>query len=1035
MSSAPVCIGLLALSIVAPGANPALAQEQADAEQEEALELQEVRVTGSRLNLLPSELSGNLIVLDRDDIRATGELTLARVLRQLPQNVNASNETFGSTLNNTTNVTAASTVNLRGLGSEYTLILVDGRRAGYSGITGGVTDVSTIPLTMVERIEIYLDGASAVYGSDAVGGVVNIITRKDYAGVELDLHYARPHKSGYDEQGANLSAGLAWASGRGNVGYEHLRDSGLDASSRDSILLADRDGLGGRQLGRPGPQVRVFNHLYGLNCFSWNAVAWQLDGQVLSRDEWAALNAADRRRATCHLDLTVPEGFMPGDDLNGIEIFGPPQWGEDAELGYSLRPAQRQNAFFASADQALPRNITAHGNVRWSRKHITSNQGRAAFSGILHQNNPYNPFGVRVSAYGQVPNVQPTRFSSERDRLATRVGLEGSFGGSWKWEADLSRTQEDVASQRLNVLPGDVAGRLSLDATVCPLGNVLCEGMNSDGVSEAIIYRKWLTSRETCAAIAEERGGTGYRWLGFLRGQCSVLGPPPEPINPFGDLSAWFLPGQGTGSTNRQIQFEALARGELFRAPGGRVALVLGYDYREEVLDTFSEFHPDTIDGGGPSLLAQEDHSPAGTAVFNTSISRSIQAGFFEGVVPLIGANNAMAAAQRLNLTFSGRYDTYSDADVRYRQSDSGEAGAENPITPGSEFTYSIGTVYQINDAIRLKARRATAFIAPQTAHLIQRAQSREPNRPFGQICFTLADGSGCGFSSNTWEIHGSNHTLEPEIADTLSLTAELSPPFVPGLLLRASWSETEYVNRIVKLSDNRYNINPDNLPSYITYIEEADIYLVDNRYINVSSLKRSGMDYDLRYEWEWGVNEFRLVFRHSSTSRYTVQLDPTLAQAHNLVETRDDTGSQDARIIAPVSRHRSSGYLLWTRGGLSATLELERATRVSTLGTVGIGASAVTFEQVTEPARLYDVVISYQLGGDAFFFSPPEWLRGAQITLTVNNLTDAYAKNYRVIRETGEIEEHAINPLFEWTQGRAYRLGLRKSFGLPDWF
>ena len=135
----------LALSI-----GVATAQEEAgDAEEEEALELADVRVTGSRLNRPPSELSGNLIVLDRDDIRASGELTLARVLRQLPQNVNATNETYGSELNGSNNVTGASTVNLRGLGSESTLILVDGRRIGYKRPARGVTDISSIPLSMV----------------------------------------------------------------------------------------------------------------------------------------------------------------------------------------------------------------------------------------------------------------------------------------------------------------------------------------------------------------------------------------------------------------------------------------------------------------------------------------------------------------------------------------------------------------------------------------------------------------------------------------------------------------------------------------------------------------------------------------------------------------------------------------------------------------------------------------------------------------------------------------------------------------------
>ena len=184
------------------------AAEAEASETESEDELETVVVTGSRLAGSPSELSRNVIVMDRQDIRATGEFTLPRVLQQLPQNTNPTNATYGSQLNGVNNKTGAATVNLRGLGSESTLILVDGRRVGYSGILGGVTDISTIPLSMVERIEILLDGASAVYGSDAVGGVVNIITRKDYAGVEVDVDYARPDKGGFDETRVSIAGGF-----------------------------------------------------------------------------------------------------------------------------------------------------------------------------------------------------------------------------------------------------------------------------------------------------------------------------------------------------------------------------------------------------------------------------------------------------------------------------------------------------------------------------------------------------------------------------------------------------------------------------------------------------------------------------------------------------------------------------------------------------------------------------------------------------------------------------------------------------------
>ncbi len=188
-----------------------------------ATEIEEIVVTGTRIARTPEELAGNLTVLDGDFIRASGEATLERVLRQLPQNANPTAERFGSNLNTVPNFTGASTVNLRGLGSESTLILVDGKRIGHSGFLGGVTDVSTIPLSMVERIDVLLDGASAIYGSDAVGGVINIITRKDYQGIELDLNYSQPSDGSYDEWFGTISGGFLLGETRVRASYNHCR--------------------------------------------------------------------------------------------------------------------------------------------------------------------------------------------------------------------------------------------------------------------------------------------------------------------------------------------------------------------------------------------------------------------------------------------------------------------------------------------------------------------------------------------------------------------------------------------------------------------------------------------------------------------------------------------------------------------------------------------------------------------------------------------------------------------------------------------
>ena len=1011
---------LALVTSLAIGINLAAAQEETDAdeEDEEALELRDVRVTGSRLNRPPSELSGNLIVLDRDDIRASGELTLARVLRQLPQNVNATNETFGSKLNGIKNVTGASTVNLRGLGSEYTLILVDGRRVGYSGITGGVTDISAIPLSMVDRIEILLDGASAVYGSDAVGGVVNIITRKDYSGIELDLNYARPHKSGYEETRASLSAGFAWGGGRANVSYEYFRDSGLDASTRDTIINANRDDTGTQQRGAPGPQLRFYSFFYDRNyCEEPQAIVWELNGNILTRDEYAALDAESQAAATCHSDITVPPGFMPSDDLNGIEIFAPPRWGEDAELGYSLRPDQNRNGFNVAIDQALTDSITAHATVRWGKKKTTSNSGLSTISGTLHENNPHNPFRVphvpynrvtriaatTLSVTGQILNAPPTLFDSDRDELFTRLGLEGSFGATWSWQAEFSRAKEEIATQRFNILNQ----------------TAVKSGLNSDGVSETVLVR--ITSgidRAGCEAKQVELGGSRSSYSSLFLGSCTVYGAAPTPINPFGDLSSYIAEGLNAGSQNEQTQFEALARGELFAAPGGAITMVVGYDYREDVLDSFSEFH---ATGNMCSPIVCGRDNAAGAQAFNTLISRKNQAGFIEGLIPLIGPKNTMNGAQRLNLTFSGRYDSYSNVEVQYRESQSGAAGTDNPADPGSEFTYSTGIVWQVNDSARLKADRRTSFVAPQLNQLLQRTLARFPSTSFFRLCLLKPDGRGCAYAENTYEIAGANDKLVPETAESISLTAELSPSFLPGIFLRASWSDTEYENRIVALSGSRFNIDPNNLPGYIVYLPDEDIYLVENRYINVSYLNRTGIDYELRYNWEMGLNDFSITARRSYTNRYDVQLDPAGETVHSLVTTRDDTGPQDARIISPVPKHQTSMQFTWANGGLFASIDVQGAAKVSTLATP-------TIEHITEPATNYDLVLGYEFGNDAFF-DAPSWINGWRATLTINNLTNVFASNSRRNPETGDVERYSINPSFEWTQGRSYRLGVHKSF------
>lgn len=984
---------LLAVLVGTPG-TVAVAQEdeeESDAGQTRATEEQTetVVVTGTRLAREHTELSRNVIVLDREAIRATGEFTLPRVLQQLPQNLNPTNATYGSQLNGVNNKTGAATVNLRGLGSESTLILVDGRRVGYSGILGGVTDISTIPLSMVERIEILLDGASAVYGSDAVGGVVNIITREDYAGVELDVDYARPHESGFDETRVSIGGGYSWDGGRAKLAYERYQESGLDASLRESIILQTRLYNNRQKNTAAGPQIRVYTWFFDESCTPQTVILWGLDGRLLTGEEYAALSADDQARATCRNDLTLPLGFRHTDDLNSIDAFGEQNWGEEAEVGYSLLPEQTYDVVNVGVDQEVSDAVTLHANVRVGRKDSSSENGLNLRSATLHANSPFNPFGKRVSLTGLAVDQPPSSFESEADELFANLGAEGTLG-DWRWQAEYGLSRQETDTTRINVR--DPA---------------YFNGVNSDGVTHSVIARERGKDEASCQALMESLGGSRYTYSPFFGGQCSVYGPPPDPIDPFGDISAWIIPDVDAGSKNQQTRFEALIRGNLFDAPGGSVAVVAGFDFREDVLDSFSEFSGWLINSA----------SATGSAPFASRIARDNHAVFVEGLVPVVGERNASNLAQRLNLTFSARYDAYSNVEVDYRQTETNEGGTLDAADPGSKTTWSVGMVYQPADSLRLRADVSTAFVAPQLNQLLSRVQ-QNPNA----VLWHFVPGGGGAIGQqigNVIEFQGGNDKLTPETADTTSVSVEFSPSFLPGALFRAGWSDTEFVDRIIKLSVPVVEL--DNLPSNVMYNPDEDIYVVDRRWINASAVNRDGIDFEARYGWQASDNEFDWTLRRSYTNGYEVLQDPSTGIVHDLVSVRDDTGPEDTT-LAPVPKHQTSMQFSWTRGGLFASFDLHTADDTKIL------IARPDREYVTKPATNYDLVLGYEFD-QATWFAAPAWMRGMNATLTINNLGDSFAETTEINKETGERRKHRVNPIYEWTQGRSYRLSLHKSF------
>jgi len=192
-------------------------------------EVERIAVTGSRINRTDIETASPVTVISSDFISKSGYTSVQEILSMQPA---ASGMSLGATSNNGSGGSA--TVNLRGMGTQRTLVLMNGRRMVASG-TGADSsvDLNTIPVSMIQSIEILKDGASAVYGSDAIAGVVNIITKKDYVGTEITADGSITDKGDGESGGISLLHGSELAGGNLVVGLQY--------SNRGEIIQSDRD--------------------------------------------------------------------------------------------------------------------------------------------------------------------------------------------------------------------------------------------------------------------------------------------------------------------------------------------------------------------------------------------------------------------------------------------------------------------------------------------------------------------------------------------------------------------------------------------------------------------------------------------------------------------------------------------------------------------------------------------------------------------------------------------------------------------------
>lgn len=467
-----------ALAVYPKGAAPSTVRAS---EVNKAIKLEDYRVLGSRIRQTESEGPSPVSTYDAEYIKSTGAMTLANFLNLLPQNYsgisagrgstpNELNPEFGQRTETTTPAfnfvlgasaagpgqTGVSGAGLRGLGSGSTLVLVDGRRVAQSGAGNrstdsrqGFVDLNTIPLGMVERIEIVTDGASAIYGADAVAGVINIVLKKNWTGNELSGSYRGAFHGGATERTATLISGFSSGKLRGTVSVDYYAREDLKASQRNVSKNQDHRGLvaGFDVNGNPvaGRDLRI---------------NWGYPATVQARTGTLAGMTRPDTGAATNVALT-PTGYATMPPLSAFEGRGPvppntgvfatgQRRGNTAEF-LDLVPEAERYGVAGRFSYEVNERLEFFTNVSYSESKgsfdaqppvssASASSGFGNFATIVPA--AYNPFGQDVLVGMVHYEFGPITQRTKSEDYKVTLGAAGKFGATWAWDAAVGHNNQ-----------------------------------------------------------------------------------------------------------------------------------------------------------------------------------------------------------------------------------------------------------------------------------------------------------------------------------------------------------------------------------------------------------------------------------------------------------------------------------------------------------------------------------------------------------------------------------------------------------------
>ncbi|MFN0045556.1 MAG: TonB-dependent receptor domain-containing protein [Sphingorhabdus sp.] len=894
MKKSRLMIAVSAVSLSLFAALPSYAQEAPSdeatvEEDEDAAEegtAKPILVTGSRIARPTLQSAVPLTSVTIEDLTGTGEVSLGDALNDLP----SLRSTFSSGNSSRFIGTAGlSLLDLRGLGTERTLVLVNGRRHVTSTPGDNGFDVNTIPTDLVERIDIVTGGNSAIYGSDAVAGVVNFIMKRDFDGIAARAQGGISSRGDRGTSFVSVLAGQNFGDGRGNVAVS------AEYTHQEPLLLRDRDKLTGAASGRcqfqrtdsvagelaAGDGIPDTTFLCGIRNASISdagTVAGLGNGVFLRFNDAGDLFIDTPTRNFVSAGST---GFVQGGNGSTLSNTGSLLAAVDRyalnvlahyDVSDAFKPfleakyvrvdvaGEGQPSFFSGGPSFVGGPDFSCGNGFLSAANLATLQG-FGLCADPSETFPVSRFNIDLGGRA---------FVGKRETYRVVAGVEGTFNEDWKYELALNYGRFEAFGRNTNNLylfdeNFDPDGfNLAVDAVLAPVGY---SGTN--------FVTNSAGQRVICAINA-----------------ASNVRPDCVPLNLFGqgrsDPRAVAFANTAGTTDEFASQFVASAfvggdLSQLFELPGGPIAFAFGAEYRKEKA---SIDYDEVTSGDRTFLNALQDFTPPDVTV---------KEAYGEVQIPLL---KDLPFAKELSVNLAGRVSDYNTA-------------------TGTVYAYNIQGVYAPIEDIRFRAAYATSvraptqgdLFSPQSENFAQLTDPCDLPAPGSTVALncaaagvpTLANQAlvtACSSTStpvalnapfrnclaiqaSTGFLSGGNPTLVEERGKSLTLGVVIEPSFVPGLSLTVDYYNIEVKSLISALSaqtilnlcygnssgiNNPFCATVQRDPTTGLFVEPALI----SGGVNFAAQKTKGIDIDLAYRKTFD-NGHRLTARAIATRVITL--------------------------------------------------------------------------------------------------------------------------------------------------------------------